>query len=57
MLKGGTKTLEGQEEAVLSNIRATKELASIARTSMGPYGLFKMIVTHLEKLIVTKNAV
>lgn len=57
MLKGGTKTLEGQDEAVLSNIRATKELASIARTSMGPYGLFKMIVTHLEKLIVTKNAI
>ncbi|CAL5992780.1 TCP-1_chaperonin subunit theta [Hexamita inflata] len=57
MMKGGTKNLQGMEEAVFMNIKATKELAAIARTSMGPHGLFKMIVNHLEKLIVTKNAV
>ena len=56
MLKGGTKNLEGTDEAVVQNIAACKELASIARTCMGPQGLFKLIVTHLEKLIITKNA-
>lgn len=57
MLKGGTKNLQGLEEAVYMNIKACKELASVARTSLGPHGLFKMVVNHLEKLIVTKNAV
>ena len=57
MMKGGTKDLQGLEEAVYMNIKACKELAAISRTSMGPHGLFKMIVTHLEKLIITKNAI
>ena len=57
MLKGGTKNLQGLDEAVFMNIRACRELSQIARTSVGPHGLFKMVVNHLEKLIVTKNAV
>lgn len=48
--------MSGLDEAVYANIRACRELANIARSSMGPHGLFKMIVNHLEKLIVTKNA-
>ncbi|KAH0571273.1 TCP-1 chaperonin subunit theta [Spironucleus salmonicida] len=56
MLKGGTRNLQGTDEAIYGNINACRELASISRTSMGPQGLFKMIVTHLEKLIITKNA-
>ncbi len=40
MLKEGHKHLSGLEEAVLKNIEACKQLAQIARTSMGPNGEF-----------------
>lgn len=56
MLKAGTRNLAGLDEAVYQNIEACSELAHITRTSLGPNGLFKMILNHLEKLIVTKNA-
>jgi len=56
MLKAGTRNLAGLDEAVYQNIEACNELAHITRTSLGPNGLFKMILNHLEKLIVTKNA-
>lgn len=56
MLKAGTRYLSGTDEATFQNIAACAELSRITRTSMGPCGLFKMILNHLEKLIVTKNA-
>ena len=57
MMKGGTKTMQGLEEAVYMNIKACKELSAITRTSLGPNGLFKMVLDFLGKLLVTKNAV
>ncbi|KAJ3110224.1 T-complex protein 1 subunit theta [Phlyctochytrium bullatum] len=39
MLKDGYKHYQGLEEAVYRNISATKELATITRTSMGPNGM------------------
>lgn len=56
MLKEGHKHLSGLEEAVLKNIQACKELAQITRTSMGPNGMNKMVINHLEKLFVTSDA-
>lgn len=56
MLKEGHKHLSGLEEAVLKNIDACKELAQITRTSMGPNGMNKMVINHLEKLFVTSDA-
>jgi T-complex protein 1 subunit theta len=56
MMKEGTKHLSGQEEAVLRNIEACKELAKITRTSLGPNGMNKMVITAQEKLIVTSDA-
>eukprot|EP00955_Chlamydomonas_euryale_P030995 325880-Chlamydomonas_euryale.AAC.10 len=38
MLKDGHKHISGLEEAVIKNIEACKELAQIARTSLGPNG-------------------
>ncbi|KAL4533209.1 hypothetical protein Ndes2526A_g08653 [Nannochloris sp. 'desiccata'] len=56
MLKEGHKHLSGLEEAVLKNIEACKQLATITRTSMGPNGMNKMVINHLEKLFVTSDA-
>lgn len=56
MLKEGHKHLSGLEEAVLKNVEACKSLAQITRTSMGPNGMNKMVINHLEKLFVTSDA-
>lgn len=56
MLKEGTKYLSGLHEAVLRNTDAAKKLATILRTSLGPNGMNKMVVNHLEKLFVTNDA-
>lgn len=55
MLKEGHKHLSGLEEAVLKNIDACKQLSQITRTSLGPNGMNKMIINHLEKLFVTSD--
>lgn len=56
MLKEGHKHLSGLEEAVLKNIEACKQLSLITRTSLGPNGMNKMIINHLDKLFVTSDA-
>lgn len=56
MLKDGAKQMSGLEEAVLKNIDACKELAVMVRTSMGPNGMNKMVINHLERLFVTSDA-
>lgn len=56
MLKEGTKYLSGVHEVVLRNTEAAKKLAAITRTSLGPNGMNKMVVNHLEKLFVTNDA-
>ncbi|CAI5464801.1 unnamed protein product [Closterium sp. Yama58-4] len=56
LLKEGHKHLTGLEEAVLKNIEACKQLSHITRTSLGPNGMNKMIINHLDKLFVTSDA-
>lgn len=56
LLKEGHKHLSGLEEAVLKNIEACKQLSQITRTSLGPNGMNKMIINHLDKLFVTSDA-
>ncbi|KAL2622225.1 hypothetical protein R1flu_002430 [Riccia fluitans] len=56
MLKEGHKLLSGLDEAVLKNIDACKQLSKITRTSLGPNGMNKMVINHLEKLFVTTDA-
>ena len=48
--------MSGIDEAVLKNIEACKQLAVMVRTSMGPNGMNKMVINHLEKLFVTSDA-
>ncbi|KAG2558358.1 T-complex protein 1 subunit theta-like [Panicum virgatum] len=56
MLKEGHRHLSGLEEAVLKNIDACGELSAITRTSLGPNGMNKMVINHLDKLFVTNDA-
>ncbi|KAL1569319.1 T-complex protein 1 subunit theta [Salvia divinorum] len=56
MLKEGHRHLSGLDEAVIKNIDACKQLAIITRTSLGPNGMNKMVINHLDKLFVTNDA-
>lgn len=55
MLKEGHKHLSGLDEAVVKNIDACKQLSAITRTSLGPNGMNKMVINHLDKLFVTSD--
>lgn len=55
MLKDGHKSFEGVTGAVLKNIEAAKGIATMVRTSLGPNGMNKLVVNHLEKIIVTSD--
>ncbi|XP_050380708.1 T-complex protein 1 subunit theta [Argentina anserina] len=55
MLKEGHKHLSGLDEAVVKNIEACKQLSTILRTSLGPNGMNKMVINHLDKLFVTND--
>ena len=55
MLKDGHKTFEGVQGAVIRNIEAAKAMAGMVQTSLGPNGMNKLVVNHLEKIIVTSD--
>eukprot|EP01036_Dinobryon_divergens_P039843 gene39843-52589_t len=55
MLKDGFKTFEGVQGAVLRNIEACRAIAGMVQTSLGPNGMNKLVLNHLEKVIVTSD--
>lgn len=55
MLKDGHQSMEGVDAATLRNITAAKELSRIVSTSLGPNGMNKLVVNHLEKITVTSD--
>jgi len=55
MLKDGHKTFEGTHGATLKNIEAAKAIAGMVSTSLGPNGMNKLVVNHLEKILVTSD--
>jgi T-complex protein 1 subunit theta len=55
MLKDGHKFYEGIHGAVLRNIDASKAIATMVQTSLGPNGMNKLVLNHLEKIIVTSD--
>jgi len=55
LLKDGGKHFSGVDEALLKNIEACKNLAIITKTSLGPYGMNKLIVNHLGRHFVTSD--
>ena len=55
LLKEGHKHYEGVDEAVAKNIEAVKQLSTITHTSLGPNGMNKLVINHLEKIFVTSD--
>ena len=55
MLKDGHTSTTGLEGATLRNIAAAKQLTQIITTSLGPNGMNKLVVDHLEKITVTSD--
>ncbi|TNV81127.1 hypothetical protein FGO68_gene11350 [Halteria grandinella] len=53
LLKEGSKHYSGLEEAMMRNIDACKALSKMTRSSLGPHGMNKMVINHLDKLFVT----
>jgi len=56
LLKEGSRHFTGLEEAMLRNTKAVKELSEIVRTSLGPFGMKKIIINSTGKLFVTADA-
>ena len=56
LLKDGYSSMSGLEMAILKNIEACMQLGKVTRTSLGPNGMNKMVINHLEKLFVTSDA-
>lgn len=56
MLKEGARHYAGLEEAILRNIEACIQISKVTRTSLGPMGMNKIVVTHLDKVYVTSDA-
>lgn len=44
------------DESVYRNINACKALGKTVSTSFGPMGMNKMVINHIEKKFVTKDA-
>ena len=56
LLKEGTKHYAGLEQVILKNAEAVAELGAITRTSLGPNGMSKLVVNHLDRVFVTSDA-
>jgi len=56
LFKDGSKNFTGLEDVILKNVDACQGLSKITRTSLGPNGMNKMVINHLEKLFVTSDA-
>mmetsp|Transcript_12707 Transcript_12707/g.20550 ORF Transcript_12707/g.20550 Transcript_12707/m.20550 type:complete len:539 (-) Transcript_12707:29-1645(-) len=56
LLKEGYKEMSGLEMAIMKNIEAVNDLGKITRTSMGPNGMNKLVINHLEKVFVTSDS-
>lgn len=55
MLKDGHKSFSGVHGAVLKNIEAAKAIAMMVQSSLGPNGMNKLVINHLEKTFVTSD--
>jgi len=55
ILKEGGQHFAGIDEAIVKNIEACRRIGEITATSLGPNGMNKLLVNHLDKHIVTSD--
>ncbi|KAI9864029.1 MAG: T-complex protein 1 subunit theta [Trichoglossum hirsutum] len=56
LFKQGYQNYESEDGAVLRNIDACRTIAQTVQTSLGPYGRNKIVINHLQKMILTNDA-
>ncbi|KAF8423658.1 chaperonin Cpn60/TCP-1 family [Tirmania nivea] len=56
LFKQGYSTYQSEDGAVVRNIDACRTIAQTVQTSLGPYGRNKIVINHLQKLILTNDA-
>ena len=50
------RSYESEDGAVIRNIEACRAIAQTVQTSLGPYGCNKIVINHLQKMILTSDA-
>ncbi|TKA29858.1 hypothetical protein B0A50_03222 [Salinomyces thailandicus] len=56
LFKPGYQNYDAEDGAVVRNIDACRTIASTVQTSLGPYGRNKIVINHLQKMILTNDA-
>lgn len=56
MLKDGARHYAGMDEAVFRNIEACCQMSGMTSTCYGPLGMNKIVINHIGKQFVTKDA-
>ncbi|KAJ2967602.1 hypothetical protein NQ176_g9581 [Zarea fungicola] len=56
LFKQGYNNYDSEDGAVLRNIDACRAIAQTVQTSLGPYGRNKVVINHLQKMILTSDA-
>lgn len=47
---------DSEDGAVIRNIEACQAISQTVKTSLGPYGRNKIVINHLQKMILTSDA-
>jgi T-complex protein 1 subunit theta len=50
------ESYDSEDGAVIRNIDACRTISSTVQTSLGPYGRNKIVINHLQKMILTSDA-
>ena len=56
LTKPHPRSYESEDGAVIRNIEACRAIAQTVQTSLGPYGRNKIVINHLQKMILTSDA-
>ncbi|ODM23117.1 putative T-complex protein 1 subunit theta [Aspergillus cristatus] len=56
LFKPGYQSHDAEDGAVIRNIEACQAISKTVQTSLGPYGRNKIVINHLQKMILTSDA-
>ncbi|KAJ9271395.1 hypothetical protein DTO271D3_6384 [Paecilomyces variotii] len=56
LFKPGYQSWDAEDGAVIRNIEACRAISQTVQTSLGPYGRNKIVINHLQKMILTSDA-
>lgn len=56
LFKPGYQSYDAEDGAVIRNIEACRAISQTVQTSLGPYGRNKIVINHLQKMILTSDA-